>query len=241
MISFFEQIEYINSAIDAAPRGSHLHGLPHVSDPSNGIVEVLIKCMEWNLTTRRRVIPESELPEVHQSAVDLLESLKKNLPDKCGEATGWNFEKAHSILHKVREIVLWGNTDNTSCQGAEHAHIELIKSVAHLTNNKDVFMCILRFHTRVAFLQHYERLLDELKGYPDAPDQEGADRFTADVAVLSDRNFNVACETGIRYPTLPAMLNSEAMHFRVSVRLIPIYTFNVLGYPCIYHMYMWIS
>ena len=74
--------------------------------------------MEWNITTRRRVIPESELPEVQQAAVDLLESLKRYLPDKCGEASAWNFEKAHSILHKVREIVLWGNTDNTSCQGA---------------------------------------------------------------------------------------------------------------------------
>ena len=31
----------------------------------------------------------------------------------------WNFEKAHSILHKVREIVLWGNSDNTSCQDPE--------------------------------------------------------------------------------------------------------------------------
>ena len=37
----------------------------------------------------------------------------------------------------------WGNSDNTSCQGDEHAHIELINSVAHLTNNKDVFLCIL--------------------------------------------------------------------------------------------------
>ena len=111
--------------------------------------------------TRRRSIPESELPELHQAAVNLLELLKKNLPDKCGEESGWNFEKAHSILHKVREIVLWGNSDNTSCQGAEHAHIELIKSVAHLTNNKDVFLCILRFHTRVGFLRHYERLLSE--------------------------------------------------------------------------------
>ena len=95
---------------------------------------------------------------MHQAAVDLLELLKKNLPDKCGEASGWNFEKARSILHKVSEIVLWGNSDNTSCQGAEHANIELIKSVAHLTNNKDVFLCILRFHTRMGFLRHYERL-----------------------------------------------------------------------------------
>ena len=96
--------------------------------------------------TSQRSIPESEFPEVRQAAVDLLELLKKNLPDKCGEASSWNFEKEHSILHNVSEIVpLWGNSDNTSCQGAEHAHIELIKSVAHLTNNKDVFLCILRF------------------------------------------------------------------------------------------------
>jgi hypothetical protein len=42
-----------------------------------------------------------------------------NLPDKTGEKGKWNFEKAHSILHKVREIILWGNSDNTSCQGPE--------------------------------------------------------------------------------------------------------------------------
>ena len=159
---------------------------------------------------------ESELPEVHQAAVDLLELLKNKLPDKCGEASGWNFEKAHSILHKVREIVLWGNSDNTSCQGAEHAHIELIKSVAHLTNNNDVFLCILRSHTRVGFLRHYERLLSEVDGFPCEP----ADEYAADTQILCDRNFNVACETGIRYPTMPAMLNRDAMHLRFSVRRI---------------------
>ena len=210
------QVEFINAAIDRAPRGTPLHGLAHVSDPSDQIVEVLIQCMEWNIMTRRRSIPESELPELHQAAVKLLELLKKNLPDKCGEASGWNFEKAHSILHKVCKIVLWGNTDNTSCQGAEHAHIELIKSVAHLTNNKDVFLCILRFHTRVGYLRNYERLLSELEGFPDA----AGDKYATDSINLCDRNFNVACETGIRYPTLPAMLNRDAILLRISVRSI---------------------
>ena len=64
----------------------------------------------------------------------------------------------------------------------EHAHIELIKSVAHLTNNKDVFLCILRFHTRGGFLRHYERLLSELEGVPDAP----GDKYAADSQVLCD-------------------------------------------------------
>ena len=106
-----------------------------------------------------------------------------------------------------------------------HAHIELIKSVAHLTNNKDVFLCILRFHTRVGFLRHYERLLAEVEGFPDAP----GDKYAADLHVLCDRNFNVACETGIRYPTLPAMLNRDAMLIRISVRYIPCY-------PGLYHV-----
>ena len=38
---------------------------------------------------------------------------------------------AHSILHnlKVRDIIMWGNPDNTSCQSAEHGHIDFIKAV----------------------------------------------------------------------------------------------------------------
>ena len=99
---------------------------------------------------------------------ELLEFLKRNLPDKCGEKERWNFDKAHIILHKVREIIMWGNSDNTSCQSAEHAHIHLIKSVAACTNNKDVFMCILSFHARQAYLQHYQTLLQELEGWEES-------------------------------------------------------------------------
>ena len=74
------QVEFINAEIDR-PRWRRLHGLTHVWDLSDQTVEVLIQCMEWNIMTHRRSIPESELPEVHQAAVDLLELLKKNLPD----------------------------------------------------------------------------------------------------------------------------------------------------------------
>ena len=82
---------------------------------------MLIQCVDWNIATCQSGIqvPESELPDLHQKAVDLLEILQQNLPDRTGEKGKWNFEKAHSILHKVREIVLWGNLDNTSCQAPE--------------------------------------------------------------------------------------------------------------------------
>jgi hypothetical protein len=116
---FFYQVRLINTAIDKAKKGSSLHGLPHVSDPSAEVQEVLIACMNWNMATRDSKIPECDLPDLQQMAVDLLDLLQKNLPNKTGEKAKWNFEKAHSILHKVREIVLWGNSDNTSCQSPE--------------------------------------------------------------------------------------------------------------------------
>ncbi len=116
----------INRAIDTAKRGTRLHGLPHVSDPSDTVVEVLIKCADWNIASRQSRIPEAELADLHQKAVELLDLLQTNLPDKTGEKAGWNFEKAHSILHKVREIVLWGDLDNTSCQAPEVSTLQYL-------------------------------------------------------------------------------------------------------------------
>ena len=50
----------------------------------------------------------------------------------------------------------------SSCLFCQHAHIENIKTVADLPNNKDVFMCILRFHAQAGYLQTYETLLKEI-------------------------------------------------------------------------------
>ena len=104
------QVKLINAAIDNAK---------HAADPSANVVDVLILCMKWNIATRQSRIPEDKLPELHDKVVVLLDLLQRNLPDKTGEKGKWNFEKAHSILHKVREIILWGNSDNCSCQSPE--------------------------------------------------------------------------------------------------------------------------
>ena len=57
-----------------------------------------------------------------------------------------------------------------------------------------------------------------MEGFP----AEQADEYATDTQFLYDRNFNVACETGIRYPTLPvlAMLNSDTLLMLFSVRYI---------------------
>ena len=89
----------------------------------------------------------------------------------------------------------------------QHAHIKNIKTVANLTNNKDVFMCILRFHARAGYLQTYETLCNEINMHPGSALVDD-NQFIVESVVLSDRNFNLACKTGIQYPTLVAMLNS---------------------------------
>ena len=163
----------------------------------------------------------------------LLQALKTHLPDRVGGAKGWKFEKAHSILHKVREIVMWGWAENTSCQGPEHAHIELIKSVAHLTNNKDVFLCILRFHCRCGLVQQYQQMLADLLEAADCATAGtiAVDSLKIQQALEGDRNFSIACELGLRYPTLKAMLNREDLHLRM---LVCVYTWYIHGIYIVY-------
>ena len=43
------------------------------------------------------------------------------------------------------------------------------------------------------------------------------DQYQVECVALSDRNFNLACETGIRYPSLVAMLNCASMLWRMTV------------------------
>ena len=87
---------------------------------------------------------------------------------------------------------------NTSCQGPEHAHIDLIKSIAYLTNNKDVFLCILRYHCRRGLVQQYEQMLEDmLANNADSDARKLAiDQDKIEQALTGDRNFSIACELG---------------------------------------------
>jgi type IV secretory pathway protease TraF len=51
-------------------------------------------------------------------------------------------------------------------------HVENIKTVANLTNNKDVFLCIIRFHAQAGYLQTYETLLKEINAHPASEEVE---------------------------------------------------------------------
>ncbi len=105
---FILQVTEINNKIRSATQDSMLYRLPLVEDSSDEIADVLVKSLEWNMLSRDWNLSISDLSELHRLSKDLLDSLNDHLPDRVGRAKGWNFEKAHSILHKVSEIIMWG-------------------------------------------------------------------------------------------------------------------------------------
>jgi hypothetical protein len=94
----------------------------------------------------------------------------------------------------------------------QHAHIENLKTVANLTNSKDIFICIIRFHARAGYIQPYETLLKEINSHPGS-EEVPPDQYEVETAALAGRNLNVPCVSGTRYPSLVAMLNRREMRW----------------------------
>jgi len=80
-------------------------------------------------------------------------------------------------------------------------------------------MCILRFHARAGYLQHYEALLKELEDVAEADGSqaEPQDQYEVERVALSDRNHNLPSETGLRYPSLRVMSNRHLTTRRITV------------------------
>ena len=97
-------MEFINNKIKSALRGSQLYGKTLVKDPRDMLTEVHLAALKRNLQQRRMGVVGEDCKKLQTMSIELLELLISNLPDKTGEACGWNFEKAHSILHKVYMI-----------------------------------------------------------------------------------------------------------------------------------------
>jgi hypothetical protein len=222
-------VNFVNDAISKAPRGSTLYGLPPITDPSDKIIKVHLAALKWNLLQRRFGLVAEDVAKLHSMSVELLELLKTNLPEKSGQSTGWKFEKAHSILHKAREIILFGWTENFNTQvrklhcndyisyivydiiyvvcvkGPEHCHIDFLKNLAQCQNNKEVYLCIMRCHMREGHLQYLRQLESDLLERDD--DGSGAQGNPALIA--SRKNEAISCELGIRYPTLQAIMSGK--------------------------------
>ena len=106
--------------------------------------------------------------------------------------------------------------------------VPTVKESQGFTHTEDVFMCILRFHARAGYLQTYETLLKEVNLHPGSAPVED-NQYQVECLALSDRNFNLACKTGILYPSLVAMLNRPSMLWRMTVMY-----HDVNVYTCMY-------
>lgn len=213
------QVSVFAEAAKKCPNGS-LSQIPPVHDPSTEIIEVLIIANKWNLMSRESLLPIDRLPELHQLGVDLLEGLKRVLPERTGtqyqsgerqnQFKGWCFEKAHSVMHAARDALLFGSTEVTNAQGPEHCHIELMKKIAPLTNRKQILLTIMRYHSRGIHLNLLRRQCDAVALECDSDDHEVIAEWKELAKELSscDKNIVVPCELGIRYPFKYVIENS---------------------------------
>jgi hypothetical protein len=212
------QVLFVNDAIRKAQPGSKLHGLAPIVDPSDEIIEVLLAALRWDMQQRRFGLTAEGLEKLHTLSVELLELLKENMPFRTGGPEGWNFEKAHSILHKVRDIILFGWSENFSHQGPEHGHIDNCKRLANCTNNKEVYLTVLRAHSREGHLQYLRSLETDMA---DAAQDEGdgAEELVASSSIDKEGEAG-ACELGIRYPTLQSIFAGKLNKQSIQVNII---------------------
>ena len=191
----------MNTAINNAKAGQALYGAELIEDPSDGIIRVHLAVVEYNMKCRKFGMNADELVELQGMAHELLNFCKTYLPNKSGQKRGWKFEKAHSILHKVCEIIMFGWTENFSTQGPERCHIDFCKKVAKCTNQKEMFMCLMRHHIREGHMQYLDRLYTDVADTQLPPDMPHKDWMK--------RNEAISCELGIRYPVLTAIVTGR--------------------------------
>ena len=173
------------------------------------------------MLSRKFGMPASELVRLQAKSVEVLELLKSEFPEKNGVQNAWKFEKAHSILHKVRELILFGWSENFSTQGPEHCHIDYIKKIAHCTNNKEVFLTILRYHVREGHLQYLLKLRADLTGGEEDEDENTAramQRIEGEKR-MSAKNDSISCDLGLRYPLLQSILAGSKNHQTLQARI----------------------
>jgi hypothetical protein len=152
-----------------------------------------------------------QLEPLQQKSIEVLESFKSNFPETNSVANGWKFEKAHSVLHKVRELVLVDWSENFSTQGPEHCHLDFVKKIAHCTNNKEVFLTIRCHHVREGHLQYLNQLRADLYAQDNDEIDETFDSHDSKAAE-SARNDSLPCELGLRYPLLQSIMAGRRNH-----------------------------
>jgi hypothetical protein len=122
-------------SVACAKQGDPLYRKPLAQDPNEKLIKVHVAALKWHVHSRTLEMTADKLRKLQEQFVSLLELWKTNLPGKSGEVSAWKFEKAHSMLHKARELILFCWSENFSIQGPEYCRIDLCKKkVAACTN-----------------------------------------------------------------------------------------------------------
>ena len=124
---------------------------------------------------------------------------------------------------------MFGWSENFSTQGPEHCHIEFCKNLAECTNNKDIFLTLLRWHVRAAHLQYLRNLEVDMADAGD-DDDPGLSLITE---LEADKNDGISCELGIRYPTLQSIMAGRRNHLSIQVHNIYI-LLHIITYIMVY-------
>jgi len=85
-------------------------------------------------------------------------------------------------------------------------------------------------------LQHYETLLKELNEHPSS-DPVPPDQYEVESASLADRNLNVPCESGIRYPSYMVMLLRRHTQSKITVRLCLVHVYTLYVHVCLTYIH----
>jgi hypothetical protein len=162
------QIHRINKPILLAKQESPLYRLPMLEDPSKkACCRLCTDYQYWkilgHIQARKFDITVESLQKLHGMSFSLLELLKANLPVKSGKFLTHGNSRKHTVFcTRCTNLLLFGWSQNVSTQGLEHCHIDVCKKVAACTNNKDVFLTILRHLVREDNLQCLQKLQADL-------------------------------------------------------------------------------
>ena len=201
----------INAAIDNAVWGDPLHGLPHVQDPCEAIIDALLVFLKWFMLIRKMEHRESDIAELTTRGLTMMEKLKDVFPEKSGEAQAWNFRKFHDIVHAPIAILFFGWIESTSCQSGELAQKILLKSLGENLNNSNYFTQFLGYWERIEQLMRAERENSEAVGV-DADSDEEAENAEGTQDPRSRSEAMHGCELGPRCPLFFMALNRSSLH-----------------------------
>jgi hypothetical protein len=146
------QIDIINNEFRNSKKGV-LHGKPLIDDPMESIVEAHVYMLEWHMQSRKFGMTADQLELLQQKSIEVLESFKTTFPEKTVLPMAGNSKR--SIVFYTR-CVSW-----FSLAGQRISALKALSTVTS-TNNKEVFLTILRHLVREGHIQYLNQLHSDL-------------------------------------------------------------------------------